>query len=144
MAEKNVFEQTRDALKDLDGFLSSEKVTAIKNAIGELLKVAELFIDKSKINSVFDTLIKLMTDVRAEIAKLDPTKIPGVGDLSEFAKRLTAFLEALKVLVPEAGSVGDAANLAAVLDLKPLEEIRDEILGFIDSIVAKLGQLKIA
>ncbi len=138
----NIFEQTRDALKDLDTFLSDEKVIAITTALDALLKLVETFVDKDKINDALDSLVGLLGQVKAEIEKLDPSKIDGLDDLSKLAERMKNFITALKGLLPDA-DLGAADGLAGILDLEPLTKIRDEILGLIESVSNKLKKLKI-
>ncbi|MFH7025258.1 MAG: hypothetical protein ACHBN1_07615 [Heteroscytonema crispum UTEX LB 1556] len=139
MAAKNLYQELKDALQDFKTFLD-ENVAKIKLAIQALNSLIP------QIAELLDKLIDLMGKLKAEIQKLDPNSIPGLGEVSSFTTKIKAFLTSAKSLLPnEAGTIDDVLSVADVVSgLPSLNDVKAEILTLIDEITTKLQELKSA
>jgi ABC-type transporter Mla subunit MlaD len=137
MADTNLYEDLKDALKDLKDFLE-ENTDTIKPAVQALAALVP------QINTLIDELIGLLNDVKTEITNLDVSGIPGLSEVSQFTKTVTAFLNTTKALLPDqAATIDEVLGAANVVGSLPsLDQVKTEILSLIDAIVANLGELK--
>src|SRR4051812_37568625 len=137
MADTNLYEDLKDALKDLKDFLE-ENTDTIKPAVQALAALVP------QINTLIDELIGHLNDVKTEITNLDVSGIPGLSEVSQFTKTVTAFLNTTKALLPDqAATIDEVLGAANVVGSLPsLDQVKTEILSLIDAIVANLGELK--
>ncbi len=138
MAEKNLFQELKDVLKDFKEFLD-ENVLKIKPAVQALAALVP------QINELIDELIDLMGKLKTEIQELD-VNIPEVTDALAFTEKVKALLTASKDLLPDQSEeIEKALGVANVVTSLPsLDAIKGEILSLIDAITAHLNSLKAA
>ncbi|MDZ8054544.1 MAG: hypothetical protein RMX68_008615 [Aulosira sp. ZfuVER01] len=139
MAANNLYQELKDVLQDFKTFLD-ENVAKIKPAIQALTSVLP------QIGELLDKLIDLMNKLKAEIEKLDPNQIPGLGEVTSFTTKIKSFLTSAKSLLPnEASTIDDVLAVTDVVSgLPSLSDIKGEILTLITDITAKLQELKAA
>jgi hypothetical protein len=132
-----LYEDLRDALNEFKTFLH-DNVDTIKQAIQPLKAMIP------QIVTFLDKLIDLMNKLRAEVEKLDPGQIPGLDKVTTFTESTKTLLETAKNLLPEqAGAIDEVLGVADVVSgLPSLEQLKQEILGLIDAIIADLTELK--
>ncbi len=137
MADTNLYEELKDALKDLKDFLE-ENTDIIKPAVQALAALVP------QVNTLIDELIGLLGDVKTEISNLDVSAIPGLSEVSQFTTTVTAFLNTTKALLPDqAATIDEVLGAANVIGSLPsLDQVKAEILSLIDAIIANLGELK--
>jgi ABC-type transporter Mla subunit MlaD len=133
---QSLFEDLKEALKDFNDFLDAN-IGPISQAVSALKGVIP------QISELLDKLIELMGKLRTEIDELD-VAIPGLTEAAEFTDKMKSFLTSMKTLLPdEADEIDSVLEVADVVTgLPSLSDIKDEILGLIDSIVGHLTTLK--
>lgn len=137
MAGSNIYQDLKDVLQDFKEFLDTN-VPTIKPAINALASLIP------QITELLDKLIELMGKLKTEIQNLDVSGIPGLAEASEFTNKIKSFLEATKNLLPdEADEIDAVLGIADVVTgLPSLDDVKGDILGLIDAIVAHLNNLK--
>ncbi len=137
MAEKNLFEQLKDVLQDFKDFLD-QNVPTIRPAIKALAGLIP------QIGDLIDLLVGLMNDLKEEVQNLDLSGINNLDKVSEFTTKIGTFLDTTKDLLPEkAGTIDEIRSVVNVVTgLPSLDELKAEITGLIDAIVAHLNSLK--
>lgn len=137
MAADNLYEDLKDVLQDFKDFLD-QHVPTIKPAIQALASLIPQIVD------LLDKLIDLMNKLKTEIQNLDVSAIPGLGEVSSFTDKVTAFLESSKNLLPdETDTIDDILSVTDVVGgLPSLDDVKNEILALIDEIVTHLNSLK--
>jgi hypothetical protein len=137
MADKTLFEQLKEVLADFKAFLD-DNVATIKPAINAIAALVP------QVNELIDLLTGLLGKLKTEIDKLDVGNIPGLAEVSEFTGKIPALLEAAKKILPGEASdidaIGDVASV--VTGLPSVGDVKTELLGLIDAIVAHLNSLK--
>ncbi len=137
MADQTLFKQLKDVLDDLKKFLDDNagKIKPAINAIAALVP---------QVNELIDLLTGLLGKLRTEIDKLDVAGIQGLAEFSAFTGKIPAFLDAAKKILPgEAASIDSIANVASVVTgLPSVGDVKTELLGLIDAIVAHLNSFK--
>ena len=139
MAETNLYEDLRDELQKFDTFLD-EKADTIRPAVQAL--IAQI----PQLGEVIDLLVGLMNDISSEIANLDLGGFEDVlGDVTEFTEQISNFLTASGPLLGEeaSGPVGQIEDLLTVVGSLPsFDQVKDEIIQLVESIVENLESLK--
>ncbi len=137
MAEKNLFEQLKDVLQDFKDFLE-DNISTIRPAIKALAGLIP------QISDLIDLLVGLMNDLKEEVQNLDLSGINNLDKVSEFTTKIGTFLDTTKDLLPEkAGTIDEIRSVVNVVTgLPSLDELKAEITGLIDAIVAHLNSLK--
>ncbi len=137
MAEKNLFEQLKDVLQDFKDFLE-DNISTIRPAIKALAGLIP------QIGDLIDLLVGLMNDLKEEVQNLDLSGINNLDKVSEFTTKIGTFLDTTKDLLPEkAGTIDEIRSVVNVVTgLPSLDELKAEITGLIDAIVAHLNSLK--
>ncbi len=137
MAEKNLFEQLKDVLQDFKDFLD-QNVPTIRPAIKALAGLIP------QIGDLIDLLVGLMNDLKEEVQNLDLSGISNLDKVSEFTTKIGTFLDTTKDLLPEkTGTIDEIRSVVNVVTgLPSLDELKAEITGLIDAIVAHLNSLK--
>ena len=138
MAQTNLFEDLRNALKDFKGFLD-QNVPLIKPAIQSLKAIVP------QITELIDKLITLMGELKTEIQKLlSSGPIQNLDKVTQFTAGITTLLTTAKTVVPaEAATIDDVLKVAQLAGSLPtIGQLKDEITSLIDAIVAHLNSLK--
>ena len=138
MAQTNLFEDLRNALKDFKGFLD-QNVPLIKPAIQSLKAIVP------QITELIDKLITLMGELKTEIQKLlSSGPIQNLDKVTQFTAGITTLLTTAKTVVPaEAATIDDVLKVAQLAGSLPtIGQLKDEINSLIDAIVAHLNSLK--
>jgi phage-related protein len=137
MAEKTIYEELRDILKDFKEFLD-DKVAIIKPAINALAAIVPQIIE------LIDKLVSLVNQLKTEINNLNVGAIPALGEVSTFTQKIKAFLEVSKKLLPEqTGTIDEVLAVADVVTgLPTLDQVKAEIITLIDAIIGHLNSLK--
>ena len=138
MAQTNLFEDLRNALKDFKGFLD-QNVPLIKPAIQSLKAIVP------QITELIDKLITLMGELKTEIQKLlSSGPIQNLDKITQFTAGITTLLTTAKTVVPaEAATIDDVLKVAQLAGSLPtIGQLKDEINSLIDAIVAHLNSLK--
>jgi len=138
MAQTNLFEDLRNALKDFKGFLD-QNVPLIKPAIQSLKSIVP------QITELIDKLITLMGELKTEIQKLlSSGPIQNLDKITQFTAGITTLLTTAKTVVPaEAATIDDVLKVAQLAGSLPtIGQLKDEINSLIDAIVAHLNSLK--
>jgi ABC-type transporter Mla subunit MlaD len=137
VAGTNLYEELKNALKDLKDFLDAN-VATIKPAVQALAALVP------QVVTLIDELINLLKELKTEIQNLDVGGIPGIEEVSQFTGKVTNFLQAAKALLPDQQATIDEvlATASVVTSLPSLDQVKTEILALIDAIVANLNQLK--
>ena len=137
MAAYNLFQKLRRILQNYKDFLDAN-VPTLKPALQALSPLIH------QISDAIDTLIDLMSELKAIIQNLDVGPIPGLAAVSSFAEKTEAVLQTSRCLL-----LGQRSEIASVIctsdileSLPHLEEIREEIIALIDAIIAHLNSLK--
>ena len=139
MADENLYEELKDALKEFKTFLDL-KADIIRPAIQAL--IAQI----KKLGEVIDLLVELMNDIKSEIEALDLGGLEDLlGDVSEFTKQVSNFLDAAADLLPEGsgdtvGDIRSALNVAG--SLPSFDQVKGEITKLVDDIVKILNSFK--
>ena len=148
MADKNLFQDLYDALKEFDDFLDNDTVTKVAKVISALAALVP------KINELVDKLIKLMEDLKAAIEKLDLQNIDGLAEAADFTAKIKNLLTATKALLPnllpakDAGDIGgeidDVLGVADLVSSLPTlgSDLKRKITDLIGKITGKLRQFK--
>lgn len=138
MAAPNLFEELKSALDTFKTFLD-ENVGKIKPAIAPLDQMTG-----GRVSELITMLVDLMTSLKAEVDKLDPNLIPGLADVTTFTQNITTLLETSKGLLPDqADTIDDILDVAGIVTSLPsIEQLKEEIKGLIDAIIAHLNSLK--
>ncbi len=97
-----------------------------------------------QISDAIDTLIDLMSELKAIIQNLDVGSIPGLSVISSFAEKTKAVLQTSRCLLLEQRSeIASVICVSDILESLPhLEEIKGEIIALIEAIIAHLNSLK--
>jgi hypothetical protein len=138
MAEKDLFQELKDALQDFKDFLDSN-VSKIRDAVKVLIVIVP------KIGDLIDGLVSLLNKLKTEVQKLDVGTIPGLSEVSEFTGKVTALLEGAKKVLPDDADevVDDVLEISEVISgLPSVEEVKTEIISLIDEIIVHLNSLK--
>lgn len=137
MADKTIYQELRDVLKDFDGYLT-DKINVIKQPIQTLAGIVP------QVNDLIDKPIGLLGKLKTEIQNINIGPLSNVDDALAFAEKVKEFLLAAKALLPnEAATIDQVVNAADVVaGLPTLGDVKAEILGLIDSIAGQLGKLK--
>jgi len=137
MAEKNLFEQLKEVLQDFKDFLD-QNVPTIRPAIKALAGLIP------QINDLIELLVGLMNDLKQEVQNLDLSGIANLDKVSEFTTKIGSFLDTTKDLLPDkADTIEEIRGVANVVTgLPSLDDLKAEIIGLIDAIVAHLNSLK--
>lgn len=139
MAEKNLFEELRDALQDFKDFLD-QNVPKIREAVQALASLIP------QINELISSLAELLTSLKTEIQNLDVSAIPGLSEVANFTDKVTTMLGTAKNLLPEkADDIDSVLSIADVVSgLPSLDEIKNEIITLLDACIAHVNSLKSA
>ncbi|HEY9640154.1 MAG TPA: hypothetical protein V6C57_06700 [Coleofasciculaceae cyanobacterium] len=137
MPAGNLYQELKDVLQDFKSFLDTN-VPTIKPAIQALSSLIP------QVTELIDKLTDLMGKLKTEIQNLNVNGIPGLAEASTFTQKITAFLGTAKTLLPnEADAIDEVLSVANVVTgLPSLDQLKGEILGLIDAIVAHLNSLK--
>jgi len=139
MAAENLIEELKKALNDFKTFLDAKK-GVIKPAIAPLDQLTE-----GKVTKLITTLIKLLNDLKTEIAKLDPSLVPGLEDVTTFSQSVKTLVEASKSLLPgETATINDVLTVVDVVGgLGSLTtQVKQQVNDLIDAIITDLQFLK--
>lgn len=137
MAAYNLFQKLRRILQNYKDFLDAN-VPILKPAIQALSPLIH------QISDAIDTLIDLMSELKAIIQNLDVGSIPGLPVLSSFAEKTEEVLQTSRCLLLEQHSEIDSVICVTdILESLPhLEEIKGEVIALIEAIIAHLNSLK--
>ena len=137
MAADNLFQKLRRILQNYKDFLDAN-VPTLKPALQALSSLIP------QISDAIDTLIDLMSELKAIIQNLDVGSIPGLQVLSSFAEKTKAVLLTSRCLLLEQRSeIASVICVSDILESLPhLEEIKGEIIALIEAIIAHLNSLK--
>jgi hypothetical protein len=137
VADKTIYEELRDVLKDFNEFLQA-KIGVIKPPIQALAQVVP------QVNDLIDKPIGLLAKLKTEIQSIDIGPLGNIDEALGFAAKIKGFLESAKALLPdEAAEIDRVINAADVVaGLPTFGDIKNEIIQLIDGIAALLGQLK--
>jgi ABC-type transporter Mla subunit MlaD len=137
MPAPNVYEELRDALKELKTFLDTN-VPVIKPAINALSQIVP------QVNDLINELISLLNKLKTEIANLNVNAIPGLDKVATFTTTVKTLLETTKSLLPnEAARIDDVLRAADVVTgLPSVDQLKNEITSLIDAVVGHLNSLK--
>ena len=137
MAADNLFQKLRRILQNYKDFLDAN-VPTLKPALQALSSLIP------QISDTIDTLIDLMSELKAIIQNLDVGSIPGLQVLSSFAEKTKAVLLTSRCLLLEQRSeIASVICVSDILESLPhLEEIKGEIIALIEAIIAHLNSLK--
>ena len=137
MADKTIYEELRDVLKDFNEFLQA-KINVIKPPIQALAQTVP------QVNDLIDKPIGLLAKLKTEIQAIDIGPLGNIDEALGFAAKVKGFLESAKALLPdEAAEIDRAINAADVVaGLPTFGDIKNEIIQLIDGIAALLAQLK--
>jgi hypothetical protein len=137
MADKTIYEELRDVLKDFHDFLQA-KVDDIKGPIRALASAVP------QVNDLLDKPIELLAKLKTEIQNIDIGPLGNIDEALGFAAKVKGFLESAKALLPdEADEIDKAINAANVVaGLPTFGDIKNELIQLIDQISALFGQLK--
>ena len=137
MAADNLFQKLRRILQNYKDFLDAN-VPTLKPALQALSSLIP------QISDTIDTLIDLMSELKAIIQNLDVASIPGLQVLSSFAEKTEAVLRTSRCLLLEQRSeIASVICVSDILESLPhLEEIKGEIIALIEAIIAHLNSLK--
>lgn len=137
MAADNLFQKLRRILQNYKDFLDAN-VPTLKPALQALSSLIP------QISDAIDTLIDLMSELKAIIQNLDVGSIPGLQVLSSFAEKTEAVLRTSRCLLLEQRSeIASVICVSDILESLPhLEEIKGEIIALIEAIIAHLNSLK--
>ena len=137
MAEKTIYEELRDVLKDFNDFLQA-KIDDIKPPIQALAQAVP------QVNDLIDKPIGLLAKLKTEIQAIDIGPLGNIDEALGFASKIKGFLESAKSLLPdEADEIDRVINAANVVaGLPSFGDIKNEIIQLIDNIAALLAQLK--
>jgi hypothetical protein len=137
MADKTIYEELRDVLKDFHDFLQA-KIDVIKPPIRALAQVV------AQVNDLIDKPIELLAKLKAEIQAIDIGALNNIDEALAFAAKVKGFLESARALLPdEAADIDRAINAADVVaGLPTFADVKNEILQLIDDIAGLIGQLK--
>ena len=137
MAAHDLFQKLLRTLQNYKDFLD-ENVATLKPGFQALSTLIP------QISGMIDTLIDLMSELKAIIQNLDVGPIPGLAAVSSFAEKTEAVLQTSRCLL-----LGQRSEIASVIctsdileSLPHLEEVREEIIALIDAIIAHLNSLK--
>ena len=109
MADKTIYDELRDVLKDFRDFLQA-KIDDIKPPIQALAQAV------SQVNDLIDMPIQLLAKLKAEIQSIDLGALDNIDDALAFAGKVKGFLESAKALLPnEAADIDRAINAANVV-----------------------------
>jgi len=133
----NIYTDLKKALDDFKTFLDAN-TPKIKPAITALKSVVP------QITDLLDKLIELLGKLKTEVQKLDVTNIPGIAEVSAFTGGVKSLLTAAKDLLPgEAAAIDEVLSVADVVTgLPSIDQVKADILGLLDAIVADLNSLK--
>ena len=137
MPTENFYEELKCVLLEFKQFLD-QNVSVLRTAIRSLVQLLPETVE------FIDTLIQLMSKLRAKIDVLDPGLVPGIEQVSTFTAKVKAVLRPTKKLLPdEARAVNAVAAVADLVgDLPSLNEVKSEILSLIDAITAHLNTIR--
>ena len=137
MAADNLFQKLRRILQNYKDFLDAN-VPTLKPALQALSSLIP------QISDTIDTLIDLMSELKAIIQNLDVGSIPGLQVLSSFAEKTETVLRTSRCLLLEQRSeIASVICVSDILESLPhLEEIKGEIIALIEAIIAHLNSLK--
>jgi hypothetical protein len=137
MAADNLFQKLRRILQNYKDFLDAN-VPTLKPALQALSSLTP------QISDAIDTLIDLMSELKAIIQNLDVGSIPGLQVLSSFTEKTKAVLLTSRCLLLEQRSeIASVICVSDILESLPhLEEIKGEIIALIEAIIAHLNSLK--
>jgi phage-related protein len=133
----NLFEELKDLLQEFKDFLD-DKAATIKPVIQALAAIVD------QVNDLLNLLIDLMGQLKTEIENLDVSTIPGIGEVTGFTDKVKALLQSARSLLPgQAGTIDEVLRAADVIGSLPsVDQVKTEILGLIDAIVAHLQSFK--
>jgi phage-related protein len=133
----NIYQDLKKALDQFKSFLHNNMAT-IKTAYQALRTLVP------RIEDLVNGLIDLLGKIRTEIANLDVSHIPGLSEISTFSESAKTLLETAKTLLPDQKAAID--DVLAVTDvvsgLPSVGDVKNDILGLIDTIVTDLENLK--
>jgi hypothetical protein len=137
MADKTIYEELRDVLKDFHDFLQA-KIDDIKPPIRALAQAV------SQVNDLINMPIELLAKLKTEIQEIDLGALDNIDEALAFAGKVKGFLESAKALLPdEAANIDRAINAANVVaGLPTFADVKNEIVQLIDDIAGLIGQLK--
>lgn len=134
---QNLYEDLRDLLQDFKDFLDP-KLAVLKPAVQALAALIP------QLNDLIDALIGVLQDVKSTIENLDVGAIEHLEDVTSFTSHVRGFLDAAKSLLPDQTDEIDTAlrTLDVVGSLPTIDQVKGEITGLVDHLVASLAQLK--
>ncbi|GAA1954040.1 hypothetical protein [Amycolatopsis minnesotensis] len=135
MAEENLFEELKSVLTDFKGFLDDNI-----NDIDKVFDTVAALVPQLK--DLVGLLIDLIAKLKAAIEKLSGE----LGDMTkilEMTKKLPAFLEIAKKVLPGEAVVDDVAGAVDVVTSLPgVDAIKAEIFALLDKITIHLTTVK--
>jgi hypothetical protein len=137
MADTNVYQELKDALSKFKDFMTTN-LDIIKTA----LKAAAAFIPQ--VPGVIDQLVGLLNTLKAEIDKIDPSKLTGVAQISALTDGVAAILTATKAILPDQSSAieGVTTALGVLKSVPSLTQIKTDIISLITDVTNLLTQVK--
>lgn len=137
MPAQNLYQDLKNALQELKDFLDTN-TAIIKPAIQQIAALVP------QVTEVITQLITLLGRLKDEIENLDVSGIPALAQVSQFTTAVTTVLNTSKNLLPaQSGPIDDVLGVMSVLTgLPSLDDLKGDITGLIDNIVANLNQLK--
>jgi hypothetical protein len=138
MPAPNLFQDLREALNDFKTFLDAHTLE-IKPAIAPLDQLTG-----GRVTELINSLIELMGRLRTAINNLEAGNIPALGQVTAFTQSVTTLLNTAKNLLPdETATIDEVLSVASVVTgLPSVADVKTEILGLLDDIVANLNALK--
>src|SRR4051794_39291428 len=94
MADKTIYEELRDVLKDFNDFLVA-KMAEIKPPIHALAQAVP------QVNDLIDKPIGLLAKLKTEIQAINIGALSNIDQALAFAAKVKGFLESAKALLPD-------------------------------------------
>jgi hypothetical protein len=137
MADKTLFEELKDVLTEFEKFLT-DNVATIRPAIQQIANLVP------QVKDLITELSGLLVKLRAAVANLDVSGIPGVAAVAGFTAQIPALLDAARKLLPGEGASIDAISqvTSVVTGLPSVADVKVELDGLLKTIIDQVDSLK--
>jgi hypothetical protein len=140
MEMENYYQAIRDTLHTLKEFLDKND-SAINNTIKPGLQTLYGTIPQTR--HFIANIIFLLEDFKSRLQRTDVRTIPNIGELTRFATLVDTVLEKSGSLLPDQfDTIQDVHGTARMIgDLPALTELKDDIIKYVEGIVAHCRKL---